>query len=119
MIHKTSVQVVIVGGGIAGLWLLDRLSNQGMDVVLLEKNGLGNKQTLSSQGIIHGGLKYALNGVLSPASSAIAGMPERWRACLAGRGEVDLRGTRILSEHYYMWSTGSMRSRLKSFLGSK
>ncbi|MDP3517556.1 MAG: FAD-dependent oxidoreductase [Pseudohongiella sp.] len=119
MIHKTSVQVVIVGGGIAGLWLLDRLSNQGMDVVLLEKNGLGNKQTLSSQGIIHGGLKYALNGVLSPASSAIAGMPERWRACLDGRGEVDLRGTRILSEHYYMWSTGSMRSRLKTFLGSK
>ena len=90
-----------------------------MDVVLLEKNGLGNKQTLSSQGIIHGGLKYALNGVLGPASSAIAGMPERWRACLDGRGEVDLRGTRILSEHYYMWSTGSMRSRLKTFLGSK
>lgn len=116
---ELSIQVVIVGGGIAGLWLLNRLSSQGMDVVLLETHGLGNKQTLSSQGIIHGGLKYALNGVLSPASSAIAAMPERWRACLNGSGDVDLRGTRVLSEHYYMWSSGSLRSRLKSFLGSK
>lgn len=114
-----SAHMVIIGGGIAGLWLLNRLSNRGHDVVLLEKNALGSHQTLASQGIIHGGLKYALNGVLSPASSAIADMPARWRACLEGRGEIDLRNTRVLSEHYYMWSAGSMRSRLKTFLGSK
>jgi hypothetical protein len=114
-----SAQTVIIGGGIAGLWLLNRLSSRGHDVVLLEKNALGSHQTLASQGIIHGGLKYALNGVLSPASSAIADMPARWRACLAGSGEIDLRGTRVLSEHYYMWSAGSIRSRLKTFLGSK
>lgn len=118
--NKTlSVQMVIVGGGIAGLWLLNRLSREGFDVVLLEKNALGNAQTLASQGIIHGGLKYALNGVLSPASSAIADMPARWRACLAGDDIVDLRSTRVLSDHYFMWSSGSVRSRLKSFLGSK
>jgi len=114
-----SAHMVIIGGGIAGLWLLNRLSNCGHDVVLLEKNALGSHQTLASQGIIHGGLKYALNGVLSPASSAIADMPARWRACLEGRGEIDLRNTRVLSEHYYMWCAGSMRSRLKTFLGSK
>lgn len=114
-----SADTVIIGGGIAGLWLLNRLSSRGHDVVLLEKNALGSHQTLASQGIIHGGLKYALNGVLSPASSAIADMPARWRACLAGSGEIDLRGTRVLSEHFYMWSAGSIRSRLKTFLGSK
>lgn len=114
-----SVQIAIVGGGIAGLWLLNRLSREGYDVVLLEREALGKSQTLASQGIIHGGLKYALNGVLSPASSAIADMPARWRRCLAGDDIVDLRGTRILSEHYYMWSGGSARSRLKTFLGSK
>lgn len=114
-----AIQIVIVGGGIAGLWLLNRLSRDGYDVVLLEKNAMGNAQTLASQGIIHGGLKYALNGVLSPASSAIADMPARWRACLAGDDAVDLRGTQVLSEHYYMWSSGSVRSRLKTFLGSK
>ncbi|MDP2128826.1 MAG: FAD-dependent oxidoreductase [Pseudohongiella sp.] len=119
MSNSLSVQIVIAGGGIAGLWLLNRLSSEGYDVVLLEKNALGNAQTLASQGIIHGGLKYALGGVLSPASSAIADMPARWRACLAGDDVVDLRGTRVLSEHYYMWSSGSVRSRLKTFLGSK
>lgn len=119
MNKSLSVQIVIVGGGIAGLWLLNRFSREGFDVVLLEKSALGNAQTLASQGIIHGGLKYALNGVLSPASSAIADMPARWRACLAGDDTVDLRGTRVLSEHYYMWSSGSVRSRLKTFLGSK
>ncbi|MEY3668447.1 MAG: hypothetical protein RL572_1987 [Pseudomonadota bacterium] len=111
--------IVIFGGGIAGLWLLNRLRQQGLDVVLLECDALGGGQTLASQGIIHGGLKYALNGVLSPASSAIAAMPERWRQCLAGAGEIDLRGVRVLAPHYFMWSGGGYRSRLKSFLGSK
>lgn len=111
--------IVIFGGGIAGLWLLNRLRQQGLDVVLLECDALGGGQTLASQGIIHGGLKYALNGVLSPASSAIAGMPERWRQCLQGEGELDLRGVRVLAPHYFMWSGGGYRSRLKSFLGSK
>ncbi len=120
-VPATPVQtdIVIFGGGIAGLWLLNRLHQQGLDVVLLECDALGGGQTLASQGIIHGGLKYALNGVLSPASSAIAGMPERWRQCLQGTGEIDLRGVRVLAPHYFMWSGGGYRSRLKSFLGSK
>jgi len=114
-----STDIVILGGGIAGLWLLNRLRQRGFDAVLLEKSTLGGGQTIASQGIIHGGLKYALNGVLSPASSAIAAMPEHWRLCLQGQGDVDLSGCRVLSPHYYMWSSGGYRSRLKTFLGSK
>lgn len=114
-----STDIVIFGGGIAGLWLLNRLRQRGLDVILLECNGLGGGQSLASQGIIHGGLKYALNGALSPASSAIAEMPERWRRCLHGEGDVDLRGCKVLAPHYFMWSGGGYRSRLKSFLGSK
>ena len=94
--------IAIAGGGIAGLWLLNRLSQLGYSTVLLEKNALGTGQTLASQGIVHGGLKYALNGVLSPASSAIADMPERWRRCLDGQGDIDLRTTRRRAEHYYI-----------------
>lgn len=119
MSTELKVQVAIIGGGIAGLWLLNRLNQAGYDTILLEKHALGGGQTLASQGIIHGGLKYALNGKLSPASSAIASMPERWRACLQGDGELDLQGCRVLSSHYYMWSSGSYRSQLKAFLGSK
>ncbi len=117
--NTLKAQIVIVGGGAAGLWLLNRLLGAGYDAVLLESRALGAGQTLASQGIIHGGLKYALNGVLTPASSAIADMPARWRHCLEGTGEVDLRGCRLTSPSYYMWSGSSYRSRLKSFLGSK
>ncbi|OGT74177.1 MAG: hypothetical protein A3H44_13690 [Gammaproteobacteria bacterium RIFCSPLOWO2_02_FULL_57_10] len=119
MTRSFSTDIVIIGGGIAGLWLLNRLRQQGFDAIVLEKSALGSGQTIASQGIIHGGLKYALSGVLSPASSAIAAMPEHWRRCLRGEGDVDLRGCRVLAPHYFMWSGGGYRSRLKTFLGSK
>lgn len=119
MTQELNTDIVIIGGGIAGLWLLNCLRQQGFDVVLLEHNALGGGQTLASQGIIHGGLKYALGGVLSPASSAIAAMPDRWRQCLGGQGDIDLSDTQVLAPHYFMWSSGGYRSRLKTFLGSK
>lgn len=119
MTSSYSTDIVIFGGGIAGLWLLNRLRDQGYQAVLLETDRLGSGQTLASQGIIHGGLKYALNGALSNAANVISDMPARWRSCLAGEGEIDLRGCRVLSEHYYMWSDSGFRSKLKTFLGSK
>lgn len=108
-----------MGGGIAGLWLLNRLRNAGYDALLLEHEALGNGQSIASQGMIHGGIKYALNGSLTTAANAIADMPAHWQACLRGEGDVDLRGTQVLSEQYYMWPKKSIRSRLNAFLGSK
>ncbi|MDX1490917.1 MAG: FAD-dependent oxidoreductase [Pseudohongiellaceae bacterium] len=119
MTRTVKTDFLIFGGGIAGLWMLNRLRRSGYDAILLEKSSLGSAQTLASQGIIHGGLKYALNGVLSPASSAISGMPERWRQCLKGEDDMDLRQCKVLSQEYFMWSSGGYRSRLKTFLGSK
>ncbi len=110
---------LIIGGGIAGLWMLNRLRADGYDVMLLEKNHLGGGQTIASQGMIHGGIKYALSGNLNSASEAIADMPDHWKSCLAGTGDVDLTGANILSEHYYMWPRNSLRSRFNAFLGSK
>lgn len=119
MTSSYSTDIVIFGGGIAGLWLLNRLRQDGYSAILFEADQLGAGQTLASQGIIHGGLKYALSGALSGAANVIAGMPARWRRCLAGEGDLDLRGCRVLSEHYYMWSDSGFRSKLKTFLGSK
>ena len=116
---EITTDAVILGGGIAGLWLLNRLRNAGYDCYLLESKALGQGQSIASQGIIHGGLKYALDGNLSAAAQAIATMPARWRDCLAAKGDIDLSGCRILHDHYYMWSDGGLRSRLKTFLGSK
>ncbi len=118
--NRIRVDVAIVGGGIAGLWLLNLLRGRGYSAVLIERSAFGDGQTIHSQGMIHGGLKYALSGTLSAASEAIAAMPARWRACLDGSGEVDLRGVRVASDRYYLWSPDdSMLGRLGGFLASK
>jgi glycerol-3-phosphate dehydrogenase len=121
--REVSTEIAIVGGGIAGLWLLNVLLAQGYDAVLCEQSALGDGQTIVSQGMIHGGLKYALGGQLTTAADAIAGMPERWRRCLAGAadqpGDVDLRGVPLLSDRYYLWSDASALGRLGGFLASK
>jgi glycerol-3-phosphate dehydrogenase len=114
-----STDVLIVGAGVAGLWLNARLRGQGFSTVLVESASLGGGQSLKSQGIIHGGAKYALHGALSGASEAIADMPRRWREALAGNGELDLTGVRILSEAHYLWSPGTIAGNLTSFFASK
>lgn len=111
--------IAILGGGIAGLWLLNRVRQQGYSAVLLTDQDLGHAQTIASQGMIHGGLKYALSGTLSGESEAIAAMPARWEACLAGHGEIDLSAVNVLSRDFYLWSSGKLASRLTSFFASK
>ncbi len=118
-VEATPVDVVIFGGGVAGLWLLNRLRQAGYQAVLLESDRLGAGQTRYAQGIIHGGTKYALTGKLTGSSEAIAAMPALWRACLEGKGELDLRAVKLLSTHQFMWSTESLTSRMAGFFASK
>lgn len=113
------LDLAIIGGGVAGLWLANRAKSAGFAVALLESRALGSDQTLASQGMIHGGMKYTLAGALTGASEAIAEMPKHWRACLCGEGDVNLRHTRILSDHFFMWSSDDLGSKLTGFLASK
>tara|TARA_R110000868_G_scaffold107609_2_gene294383 strand:- start:9359 stop:10531 length:1173 start_codon:yes stop_codon:yes gene_type:complete len=119
MSQALSTDVLIVGGGVAGLWLNARLRRQGFATVLVENASLGGGQSVKSQGIIHGGAKYALHGALTGASEAIADMPRRWREALAGNGELDLSGVRLLSDAHYLWSPGSLAGNITSFFASK
>lgn len=111
--------IAIIGGGIAGLWTLNQLRNRGYSAVLFENNALGSYQTVGSQGMIHGGIKYALAGVWNKSSEAISSMPDIWRACLRGEGKVDLRGCEVLSEDFYLWSSTGLQSKVSSFFASK
>jgi len=116
---QLNVDVVIFGGGVAGLWLLTRLRQAGYQTLLLENKALGVGQTRFSQGIIHGGTKYALTGKLTASSESIFAMPKIWRDCLQGKGEIDLSSAKVLSEHQYMWSTPGLLSRLSGFFASR
>lgn len=113
------VDIAIIGGGIAGLWTLARLCQSGYQAILLEADHLGCAQSGASQGIIHGGTKYALTGKLTHSSQSIQEMPQRWKDCLDGHGEVDLSQARKLSSHQYLWSNKSLASRLTGFFASK
>ncbi|UTA48177.1 FAD-dependent oxidoreductase [Simiduia sp. 21SJ11W-1] len=118
-VQQHHFDTLIIGGGVAGLWLANRLMRAGYNTLLLEQSGLGDQQSMASQGMIHGGVKYALTGSLTGASEAIADMPAHWAACLAGKGDVDLTGARVLSEHFYMWASQSVTSRITTFFASK
>ncbi len=110
-----AADIVIFGGGIAGLWLLNRLRQTGLSVILFESGSLGGGQTHKAQGIIHGGMKYALQGVLTADSQAMSEMPERWRQCLLGKGEIDLSAVPILSSQHYLWAPTKFGSKLAGF----
>ena len=113
------VDIAVIGGGIAGLWTLARLRKAGYQAILLEAESLGCVQSGASQGIIHGGTKYALTGKLTHSAQSIQQMPQRWKACLDGVGEVDLTQAKILSAHQYLWSNKSLAAKLTGFFASK
>lgn len=106
------IDAVVFGGGIAGLWLLDELRRAGYQAVLLESAALGAGQTIWSQGIIHGGLKYTLDGLMNASAAAISDMPAFWSECLAGKREPDLSAAVMKSPCCYLWRTDSMSSKL-------
>ncbi|MCE9507506.1 MAG: FAD-binding oxidoreductase [Alphaproteobacteria bacterium] len=103
--------IIIFGGGIAGLFIASRLQRAGYNLILIEKDRLGGTQTLASQGMLHGGQKYALGGGGNHATS-IAAMPARWEACFAGQGEIDLSAVKFLSAGQVMFPAGSFFSSL-------
>jgi len=118
-VAEISVDLLIVGGGVAGLWLLNRAVKAGHHALLVEKHALGGGQSVHAQGIVHGGMKYALTGTFTRAAASIAAMPDRWRQCLAGSGEIDLSAVKALSPATFLWSQGSLGSKMTSFLAAK
>ncbi|MFZ5560816.1 MAG: FAD-dependent oxidoreductase [Pseudomonadota bacterium] len=109
--------ILIFGSGIAGLWLLNRLRAAGYSVLLLEQDRLGGHETLNANGIIHGGLKFGLSAMLRDED--LDDMPALWRACLAGSGDLDLSGVRVLAEHQYIWSEAGLAARANTYFASR
>lgn len=110
--------IVIFGGGVAGLWLLNRVRKAGFSALLFESGSLGGGQTHKAQGIIHGGMKYALQGVFTRDAQAMADMPTCWKQCLAGNGELDLSDVDVLSPQHYLWSPNKFAAKINGFLAS-
>lgn len=110
--------ILIFGGGIAGLWLLNRLRGAGYSVLLLEQDRLGGQESINANGIIHGGLKFGLSAMLRDIED-LDDMPALWRDCLAGKGDLNLAGVRVLADHQYIWSEASLAARATTFFASR
>lgn len=115
---EASCDVVVVGGGVAGLWTRCVLAAAGLSVVLVEASELGAGQTVASQGILHAGLKYAVTGEVREGSRLLAACGPRWREAMDGRGEVDLRGVGVLADGLVMWTMPDAASRVVGAFGS-
>ena len=118
-LRQANYDTVIIGGGVAALWTANVLKNAGQSILVLTNAPLGDGQSLAAQGVIHGGLKYAVGGKLTDSSEALAAMPGHWLAAMRGEGPVDLSGARLLCDHQVMWSLPSVMSQVVSFFGSK
>lgn len=110
-----AADVVIFGGGIAGLWLLNRVRKAGLSVILFESNALGGGQTHKSQGIIHGGMKYTLHGAMTKEAQVLADMPGVWKSCLSGQGEIDLSAVPILSGNHFLFAPSKFAAKVAGF----
>ena len=118
-VRQAQYDTIIIGGGVAALWTANVLKNAGQSILVLTNAPLGEGQSLAAQGVIHGGLKYAVGGKLTDSSEALAAMPGRWLAAMRGEGPVDLSGAKLLCDHQVMWSLPSVMSQVVSFFGSK
>lgn len=113
-----TVDCLVFGGGAAGLFTLAELLSRGARALLLESRSLGAGQTRCAQGIIHGGVKYSLRGLIGADSRAISQMPERWLRMAEGRATPSLRGATIRSRHCWLWRSDGLKAKL-GMLGAR
>lgn len=110
------VDVLIVGGGVLGLWTRHELALKGARTMLLERHLLGAGQTGASQGILHAGVKYALQPSQAGAARQTALAQPIWADALRGgggeRGAPDLSGVRVLSPAVWLWASDGLASRI-------
>ncbi|MBL8886036.1 MAG: FAD-binding oxidoreductase [Phycisphaerales bacterium] len=113
------VDVVIIGGGVAGLWCRWRLASAGYSVALIERSRLGDGQTAASQGILHRGVKYALSAEASRAAATAEASARVWDDAMSGKEGPDLSGVEVVAASMLMWTDAGVISKLTGAIASK
>jgi glycerol-3-phosphate dehydrogenase len=72
---ENTLDVLVIGGGVQGLWLLNDLSKVGYNAILIEKGNVGGLQTIHSHGYLHQGYLYSDEQM----ARRLKGAEERWK----------------------------------------
>ncbi len=73
---KTTIDIAIIGGGIAGVGIARDAALRGYGVALLERGDFASGTSSRSSRLIHGGLRYLEHGRLGLVHESVT---ERWR----------------------------------------
>ena len=119
-VEPQPVDLLVVGTGIAGLWIVDAAHRSGRTVVAAEAFESGRGQSVSAQGIIHGGLKYTLREKDVAAAGAIRDMPASWLQLhdAPDAEGPDLRSASVSCPCTWIWRTDRLASRI-GMLGAR
>jgi FAD dependent oxidoreductase len=108
------LDVLIVGGGAQGLWLLNDLTKRHYRTVLLERHELGGGQTCHSHGLIHRGHYYDDVDMMIILNAAA----QFWEAFVDEKGIAKLNPSPALAgfgpgtaveRHTYFWKSAGLR----------
>jgi glycine/D-amino acid oxidase-like deaminating enzyme len=108
------VDILIVGGGAQGLWLLNDLTKHHYRAVLLEHAELGGGQTCHSHGLIHRGHYYDDVDMMIILNAAA----QFWEAFVEENGIAKLNPSKALAgfgpgtqveRHTYFWKTAGLK----------
>ncbi len=104
------VDVIVVGAGIQGLWLLADLIDAGYQAILLERISPGSGQTGHSHVFLHQGHMFA-GMVRKPQGEIIASIESVWEANGRWKESIDngrLKGFPLLTNDFYVgWSNST------------
>jgi glycine/D-amino acid oxidase-like deaminating enzyme len=95
-----AVDVLIMGGGVQGLALLDELAERGFGCVLVTPSDLGSGQTLHSHGLLNSGTGLLTGQLREPIEQALA---------FAGRRGLQLYG----EDEWYLFAPGAAYEKVR------
>lgn len=107
------VDILIIGGGAQGLWLLNDLTKRNYRAVLLERRELGGGQTCHSHGLIHRGHYYDDIDMMIILNAAA----QFWKAFVVEKGLGRADTSRALAgfgagaavqRHKYFWNAAGL-----------
>jgi glycine/D-amino acid oxidase-like deaminating enzyme len=113
-VAAVELDVLIVGGGSQGLWLLNDLTKRGYRAIVLERGALGAGQTCHSHALIHRGHYYDDIDMMIILNAAA----QFWQAFVDEKGITKLNTDRALAgfgpgtavdRHTYFWKTAGLR----------